>query len=85
MTPEQLAAILGSAASLLAALLAIYRQTRITHELVNSRLTELLALTRRASLAEGRLQGPEGPPDQKGPSGAPMAPEGPDGLNETIC
>ena len=42
-------------AVLIASLLGVWQQLRKTHELVNSRMTELVELTRRAALAEGRL------------------------------
>lgn len=55
MTPEQLAGILAATASALAAFAAIFAQLRQLHKLTNSRTAELIELTRRASLAEGRL------------------------------
>jgi hypothetical protein len=48
----------GSAAvvALLGALGALYVQLRRTHQLVNSRMDELLELTRLSSRAEGRRE-----------------------------
>jgi hypothetical protein len=55
MSPEQFSGLLTAIAVLIASLLGVWQQLRKTHELVNSRMTELVDLTRRAALAEGRL------------------------------
>jgi hypothetical protein len=57
VTVDQLVALLGAVTALIAALGAIWVQLRQTHKLVNSRLTQLLALTERSSRAEGVLEG----------------------------
>lgn len=67
MTPEQGVALLGALTALVAALGAILVQLRQTHQLVNSRLTQLLELTERSSSAEGVLQGQQTQADAKGP------------------
>jgi hypothetical protein len=58
---EQFVAIMGSITALIGAVTVAIVQLRQTHSLVNSRMSELLDVTKRASLAEGRLEGP-GPP-----------------------
>jgi hypothetical protein len=55
MSPEQFVAILGALATLIGALAVLIGQVRKTHELVNSRMDELLVLTKKSALAEGRL------------------------------
>lgn len=50
-----IAAIIGAAPPTAVAWLA-YRQAKFTHKAVNSRLTELLELTRTSSKAEGVLE-----------------------------
>ena len=64
MTPEGVAALLVGAAALIGSLLGVWREVRQLHHLVNSRMTDLVNLTRAASLAEGRLAGErdEAPP-----------------------
>jgi hypothetical protein len=55
MSAQEAAALITAFALLLGALGGILAQLRQTHGLVNSRMTELVELTKRASLAEGRL------------------------------
>ena len=46
----------GAAVALvIAAVGAVYMQARQTHELVNSRMTQLLELTQRSAMAQGEL------------------------------
>jgi len=59
VTPEQFVAILTALTALVGAMVAVLRQVHQTHALVNSRMEELLALTRTSSRAEGRLEGPD--------------------------
>jgi len=54
----QTAAVLTGFAAVLAALAQVIRELRSYHRAVNSRVDELLELTRSSSLAEGRLRGP---------------------------
>jgi len=53
---EQFIAILGALAVLIGAVAGAIAQLRQTHALVNSRMTELLALTRSGAHAEGVLE-----------------------------
>jgi len=57
MSVEQFVAILGGIASVLLALAAVFAQVRQTHQLVNSRLTDLLEVTAQAATARGVLEG----------------------------
>jgi hypothetical protein len=66
MTPEQFVAVAGALAALLASVGVLIGQVRATHKLVNSRLDELIALTRKAALAEGRLSEREHPGQNPG-------------------
>lgn len=66
MTPEQFVAVAGALAALLASVGVLIGQVRATHKLVNSRLDELIALTRKAALAEGRLSERENPGQNPG-------------------
>jgi len=79
MSPEQFVAILGALTALIAAVAAALVQVRATHALVNSRMTQLLALTQQASLAQGKLEGPTasamGPHEPAPPS--PTVADGP--------
>jgi len=52
----QLAAILTAIAAVLLAVAQCIREVRAYHHAVNSRMDELLALTKKSSLAEGRLE-----------------------------
>lgn len=54
-----LVALLVATASILTAIAACIREVRLYHHEVNSRMDELLALTRQSSLAEGKLAGPD--------------------------
>lgn len=59
MTPEQFVAIIVASTALIAAITAMLVQLRRTHDLVNSKMTELLELTRRSARAEGVLEARE--------------------------
>ena len=48
-------AVGAAAAVIVAAIGAVYLQARQTHQLVNSRMTQLLELTQRSALAQGEL------------------------------
>ena len=64
MSPEQLVAVVGALATIAIALVRLYGEIRSVHHLVNSRMTELLDLTRQAARAQGVLdagQEPRGP------------------------
>lgn len=61
MTPEQYAALLTAIAAVIGALGTLIWQVRRTHELVNSRMTELLRITKKSALAEGALTERENP------------------------
>ena len=70
VTPELIAAVASGTVALIGALTALVvavarlnTKTAATHELVNSRMTELLELTRKSSMAQGRLAGPEATPE----------------------
>jgi len=51
--PAELAAVLTATAALVVAVTRLWIAIREVHDLVNSRMTELLELTRKASRAEG--------------------------------
>jgi len=55
----QLATVLTAFASVLVALGVLIREVRQYHHVVNSRMDELLELTAKSSLAEGKLAGPD--------------------------
>jgi hypothetical protein len=55
MTVEQFVSIMTALTALIAAVGAVFIQVRATHVAVNSRMTELLDLTRSAGHAEGAL------------------------------
>jgi hypothetical protein len=55
MSAAELTAVLGALTALVVAVGALLVQVRQLHGLVNSRMGELLMLTRRAALAEGKL------------------------------
>lgn len=60
---------MGALTALLVAMTAAVAQLRQTHAIVNSRMTELVDLTRRASFAEGKLSASVGEsPTQDGGS-----------------
>lgn len=70
MSPEQATALISAvgalvvaAAGLLGGVLALLQQAKETHTLVNSRMTELLDITKSAALARGRLEGATIPPE----------------------
>jgi hypothetical protein len=52
-----LIAVLGALLAVVQQLVALIREVRGVHTLVNSRMTELLDVTRSSSLAEGKLTG----------------------------
>jgi hypothetical protein len=60
VTIEAVTALLVAVTALVGAWVSLYREVRKTHELVNSRVDELVALTRAASRAEGRLAAKQG-------------------------
>jgi len=55
VSPEQLVAVLGALATLLIAVGRLWVEVRGIHQLVNSRMTELLELTRTSARAQGAL------------------------------
>lgn len=67
MSPEQWLALAVAMASVLASFVGILSEVRKTHQLVNSRMDELLRITRTSSFAQGKLEGPsDGPPASQG-------------------
>lgn len=60
LSAEQFVAIMGALTALIVATTAAVVQLRQTHGIVNSRMTELVELTRKASFAEGKLAGSVG-------------------------
>ncbi len=62
MSIPEWTAFLVAASAVIAALTALLRQAQATHQLINSRMTELLAATHAAALAQGKLEGPDGHP-----------------------
>ena len=62
MSPEQLVAVVGALATIAIALVRLYGEIRSVHHLVNSRMTELLDLTRKAARAQGVLDADQGRP-----------------------
>lgn len=61
MTVDQFIAVLGALGTLLAAVTACFIQVRQVHALVNSRMTELLELTRHSAVADTKLAAPVSP------------------------
>jgi hypothetical protein len=59
VSPEQWAALALGVGSVLAGLGRVIYEIRRTHRLVNSRMGELLELTRKSSMAQGRLEAGE--------------------------
>lgn len=57
ISPSESAAILTAAAAVLTAIAALFVQIRKLEARVDGRLTELLEMTRRASKAEGVVEG----------------------------
>jgi hypothetical protein len=57
MTPEQATALIVAITGLVAALGAIFAQQRQTHQLINSRMTQLLQATKLAAQSSGELRG----------------------------
>jgi hypothetical protein len=57
VTTEQVIALLVALTGLIAALTRLFVQVRQTHQLINSRMDQLLELTRASALAAGRLEG----------------------------
>lgn len=73
MTAEQLIVVIGSLTTLMLGVVRVLVEVRRTHRAVNSRMDELVTLTRAAAFARGQLAGPEppaghsAPPSQRGP------------------
>lgn len=59
MTPELGIASLSAIVAIVLGFFKLLTDIHRTHELVNSRMDELLELTRSASYAAGRLSGPD--------------------------
>jgi hypothetical protein len=59
--PVQLAAIAAASTVFVACCGIVVAKINQVHNLVNSRMTELLEITKKASLAEGLKQGQESP------------------------
>jgi hypothetical protein len=55
LSPEQLLALMGIVTSVLGLLVKVWFEVRSVHHLVNSRMTELLALTKESASAAGAL------------------------------
>jgi hypothetical protein len=70
MEPEIAIAAISAIAAIVAGFFKLLAEIHSTHKLVNSRMTELLELTRRSSRAEGRLAGRESGEGRLDPSGA---------------
>lgn len=66
MTGVEWVSIIGAIAAALVAIIGaiarLYVLVGRTHKLVNSRMDQLLASVKSASLAEGKLAGPDQPP-----------------------
>lgn len=78
MTPEQFATVIGALTALIIAVTGALVQLQRTHNLVNSRMTQLLELTQAAGLAQGKLEGPTASamgPHEPAPSTATTAAE----------
>jgi hypothetical protein len=58
--------LIGAVGAIIAALIAGFAlvQTRATHQLINSRMTELLDLTKTAARAEGKAEGEQAQRDR---------------------
>jgi len=57
-------ALIGMMGAILVALIANWRQGKSTHELINSRMTELLLLAAKAARAEGVAAGEQSQRDR---------------------
>jgi len=73
VSPEQLGIIGTIVVPVLALLVKVWFEVRSIHHLVNSRMTELLELTRASSRAAGKLEGT----DASRPIGIPESPQSP--------
>ena len=73
MTTPEFTALIVALTSLIGALGAIYKQTRETHALVNSRMTELLATTKLAAQSSGELKGRDFATSATGPDAPAVA------------
>jgi hypothetical protein len=60
VTPEQLVAVLGAITALIVAIGGLYVQFAQLHRQLNSRMDQLLELTKTSATAEGKLQGQTG-------------------------
>lgn len=78
MTVDQVVALIGAVTALLVALGAILAQLHQLRKDLNGRLTELVAVTAKASLAEGVIQGRRASDRQKGPVPPLSGDTGPD-------
>jgi hypothetical protein len=61
VTPAEFSIILGAITALVVAVAGLIFQVRQTHALVNSRMTELVELTRKSAFARGKLEAGEEP------------------------
>jgi len=55
VSPEQLVTVFGALATMTVAIVRLWIELRAVHGLINSRMTELLELTRKAARAQGAL------------------------------
>jgi hypothetical protein len=60
VSSELIIAAIGGVVAIVLGWFKLLAEQRRTHDLVNSRMTELLELTRRSSYAAGRLDPPSG-------------------------
>jgi hypothetical protein len=70
MTVEQFVSVILALAALLGGLARVWVEVRRTHKAVNSRLDELVKITRDAAYARGQLAGPNPASGAPAPSSA---------------
>jgi hypothetical protein len=58
VTVDQFVAVIGAFTALLVAVTALAVQVHAWHKQINSRMDQLLEITRSAAIAEGKLEGP---------------------------
>jgi hypothetical protein len=71
VTPEQFTGLIGALTGLLVAVTALAVQVHAWHKQINSRMDQLLEVTRDSARAEGKLEGPSGVGPLSKRTGAP--------------
>lgn len=74
MTPEQATGLIIAVTGLVGAITAVFVQLRQTHQLINSRMTELVETTKLAAQKSGELAGRDWRAGAMGTAGSPPEP-----------